>query len=200
MTTRIPESLMAIIRRAYPPNEPLDEAGAVRTRQLKELVENAKPQLEPKWKRLLSDVEKQWPDRTTWENTYLPLEPSFRLRLYTQQLPADIPQDPQAYHVAMVIMVSAIAPLHHLYVSLQRSEIVKGKERYPPPTLLHARDQWPASVRDDAWRLEELTMAAMGTTQLPLQLLETKVPFGEATSEERNERTLGEYFFGTHWF
>ena len=200
MNPRIPEPLMAIVRRAYPPSEPLGADGAVRTRQLGELVRNAQPQLEPKWKHLISEVHKQWPARILWNNTYLVLEPSFRLRVYASSPPADIPKDPRIHDLALVIMVSAIAPLHHLHITLERMEVQNGKEKHLPSMLLHARDQWPASVRDDAWQLEELTMAAMGTSQIPLELLQTKVPFGEATSEEGNERTLGEYFFGTHWW
>ncbi len=163
-------------------------------------MRNAQPQLEPKWKHLLSEVHKQWPGRTLWNITYLVLDPSFRLRVYSENLPADIPPDPRIHSLALVVMVSVIAPLHHLYLTLERSEMQNGKEVHLPSTMLHARDEWPASVRDDALQLERLTMAAMGTSQLPLELLQTKVPFGEATSEEGNERTLGEYFFGTDWF
>lgn len=196
MNPQIPESLLAYVRGAYPPGAPDGEYGVLTTPQLEELVRNAQPQLEPKWKHLLSEVERRWPDRILWNNTYLPLDPSFRLRLYAQGLPADVPRDdPRIYTLAMVVMVSAIAPVHHLYISLLKKE----NNRYPPPTLLHARDLWPASVRDDAWFLEELTTLAMGTSQLPLELLEAIVPPAEVASRGK-ERQVGEYLFGRSWW
>jgi len=199
MNPRIPESLMAVLRRVYPPEEPLEDR-IIRTPQLDEVLRNALPELEPKWDRLRAEVRKQWPGWGMWNITYLVLDPSFRLRLTAPSLPADIPQDPRIHWLTLVLMVSIIAPYHHLYIALERKEMRNGREKFGPSTLLQVRDEWPPSVRDDAWVLEEKTRAVMGTTQLPLDLLETKVPYGELTSQQRNERTLGEYLFGTDWF
>src|SRR5258708_4079847 len=115
------DQLLALARRFYPAGveacSPAYDA-ATETLHRRAQLDRAGREMAARWAALTSSARDAWPRYEVWDATYLPVDPSFKLRLLTTKRPA--PESPvlDLHRITVVLNASALAPVHSIHTVL----------------------------------------------------------------------------------
>lgn len=159
--------LIKLIHRFYPRNVYTtdarydSQAEALRLRELREKAQEESGA----WNTLLQRIQQEIPGCSLWELPYLLYDPCRCVRVSLTDSPAGASEQKAA-----VLLVSVLAPVHHIYASFQRVEnkqVVEQRLWHPPlPNEYQALEA----------RLNSLAQSVLGTSRLPNEILFTPVP------------------------
>jgi hypothetical protein len=159
--------LMDLIHQFYLSNTHTTDArheSRAETLRLRELRKAAQEK-SSEWNTLLQRIHQELPECSLWELPYLLYDPCRCVRVSLADSPTGAPEQRAA-----VLLVSILAPVHHVYASFQRIEskrVVEQRVWHPP---------LPREYQPLADRLNSLTQAVLGTSTLPNEILFTPVP------------------------
>jgi hypothetical protein len=155
--------LMGRVRRFYPANiyttDPRYEAHELRALREAALQESSA------WNVLLQRISEELPGCSLWELPYLLYDPCRCVRVALADSPGGASEQK-----AVVLLSSALAPVHHLYASFQRIEnkqVVEQNLWHPP---------LPQEYQAIEARLSALAQSALGTSRLSNEILFLPVP------------------------
>lgn len=117
------------------------------------------------WNTLLQRIHQELPGCSLWELPSLLYDPCRCIRVSLADSPVGAP-----VQKAAVLLVSILAPLHHIYASFQRIEskqVVEQRLWHPP---------LPSEYQPLEARLDALAQSVLGTSRLPNETLFTPVP------------------------
>jgi hypothetical protein len=160
-------NLVDRVHRFYPRNihttDPryASQAEAFELRQLRKAAQEESTA----WSTLLQRIRQELPDCSLWELPYLLYDPCRCVRVSLANSPVGVPEQRAA-----VLLVSILAPVHHIYASFQRVEgkqVVEQRLWHPP---------LPREYEPIEARLDLLSQSVMGTSRLPNEALFAPVP------------------------
>ena len=159
--------LMDLIHRFYPQNIYTTDARyysqpeAIKLRELRRTAQE-----EPgSWNSLLQRIRDELPGCSLWELPYLLYDPCRCVRVSLEDSPVGASEQK-----AVVLLVSVLAPAHHLYASFQSIEnrqVVEQRVWHPP---------LPLEYQSLEARLNALAHSALGTSRLTNEVLFAPVP------------------------
>ncbi|MDY7232475.1 hypothetical protein [Hyalangium rubrum] len=159
--------LLDLIHHFYPRNVHTtdarydSQAEALRLRELRKAAQEESSA----WNTLLQRIHEELPGCSVWELPSLLYDPCRCVRVSLADSPVGAPEQK-----AVVLLVSILAPVHHIYASFQRIESKHVVEQ----RLWHA--PLPPEYQSLEARLSSLAQAVLGTSRLSNELLFTPVP------------------------
>jgi hypothetical protein len=159
--------LLDLIRHFYPRNIYTTDArydSRAEALKLRELRRTAQEESSA-WNTLLQRIHQELPDCSLWELPYLLYDPCRCVRVSLADSPMGASQQKAA-----VLLVSVLAPVHHIYASFQRVENKKVVEQriWHPPL--------PSEYQSIETRLNALAESILSTARLPNEVLFEPVP------------------------
>jgi hypothetical protein len=159
--------LIDLIHRFYPRDIYTTDAryaSQAEALKLRELRKTAQEESNA-WNILLQRIRQELPGCSLWELPYLLYDPCRCVRVSL----ADSPMGASEQKAA-VLLVSILAPVHHIYASFQRIEskqVVEQRVWHPP---------LPPEYQSLEDRLNSLAQSVLGTSRLPIEILFAPVP------------------------
>lgn len=159
--------LLDLVHQFYPRNIYTTDArydSQPETLKLRELRKNAQ-QESSGWNALLRRIHQELPECSIWDLPYLRYDPCRCVRVSLADSSVGAPEQK-----AVVLLVSVLAPVHHLYASFQRVEnkqVVEQRLWHPP---------LPREYQAVESRLNALSQDVLGTSRLPDEVLFAPVP------------------------
>jgi hypothetical protein len=117
------------------------------------------------WNALLQRLRQELPECSLWELPYLLYDPCRCVRVSLAKSPVGALEQK-----ALVLLVSVLAPVHHIYASFQRVEnkqVVEQRIWHPPLPREYEPVEMP---------LNALSQEVLGTSRLPNEVLFAPVP------------------------
>ena len=159
--------LIELIHHFYPSNIYTTDArydSRAEALNLRELRKTAQEESRS-WNTLLQRIREDLPECSLWELPTLLYDPCRCLRVSLADSPVGA-----SVQKATVLLVSILAPVHHIYASFQRVEskqVVEQRLWHPP---------LPLEYQSLEARLNSLTQSVLGTSRLPNEILFAPVP------------------------
>jgi len=137
------------------------QAEALKLRELRKTAQEASNA----WNTLLQRIHEELPECSVWEIPYLLYDPCRCVRVSLADSPVGASEQKAA-----VLLVSILAPVHHIYASFQRIEnkqVVEQRLWHPP---------LPREYQSLEARLNSLSQSVLGTSRLSNEILFAPVP------------------------
>jgi hypothetical protein len=159
--------LMELVHRYYPAGIYTTDSRHGAQQEARELrkLRDAAQQESGAWNALLQRISEELPGCSLWELPYLLYDPCRCVRVSLEGSAGGA-----SAQKAVVLLVSILAPVHHLYASFQRiesQEVVEQKLWHPP---------LPQEYQTVEARLSALVQSALGTSRLSNETLFLPVP------------------------